>query len=108
MLLPTDDTTLVVRSAVEAAGGRAFDNTQAALLGSSVKPIRAARDIRRASFALVMVLPVVKSPPLQITHDYPQIATLVTSMDDFCHLGRAASTRQPLTLRARVACPMER
>src|SRR6185437_10775344 len=58
ILSPTEDTALDAPSPADTAGARAFDSSQAALLGRSLRPVRVARDRRRAGFALPMTPPV--------------------------------------------------
>jgi hypothetical protein len=60
MVSPTEDAALDAPAAVEIAGARAFDNSQAALPGSSLRPVLVAREMRLA--VLAMNPPVLMSP----------------------------------------------
>src|SRR5207237_9487086 len=53
-LSPAEDTALDAPPAVEAAGSRAFANSQAVLPGISLRAVVAARDKRRAGLAVRM------------------------------------------------------
>src|SRR6185437_12469067 len=83
ILSPAEDTALDAPSPADTAGARAFDNSQAALLGRSLRPVRVARDRRRAGFALPMTPPVFWLPPSRIRPSCPQIEGLLIMLEGF-------------------------
>jgi hypothetical protein len=57
ILSPTEDAALDTPAAVEIAGARALDISQAALPGRSLRPVLVACDTRRTGLALPMCIP---------------------------------------------------
>ena len=91
MVPPTEDAALDAPAAVEVAGPRAFDNSQAALPGSSLRPILVARETRLAVLAMnppVLIYPCQRSPCAD--RGYPPIKALFVTKSKSCRLGQAS------------------
>jgi len=95
-LSPTEDTALDAPAPPETAGARAFDSSQAVLLGRSLRAVLLARDRRRAGLALPMSPPVfwylLASPFSQVQLPYPQTKALLTTLKAFLEI-HASGTR---------------